>query len=86
MPEPGAPRGVEVLFQTFTPTLPSIAVALRPEQLLAQALEFLLLGSDQLVACVRRGMGRLLGHARFMADSREKYKYKFVSGVESPAK
>ena len=32
------------------------------------------------------GMRAFIGHARFMADSRQKYKYKIVISTDSPAK
>ena len=86
LPEPGAPRGIELLLQAFTPALPSIAVALRPRQVVAQAPEFFLLVPDQLVAFVVGWTRALIGHARFMADSRKKYKYEFVTSAMSPAK
>ena len=87
--EPRAPRGTEQLgealvlsFQPIPLTLPPIPLALEPIslaprlcQLVPQTREFFIGASDQLVTRIVRGMRAFISHARFMADSRQKYKY-----------
>ena len=53
--------------------------ARRPHQLLAQTRNVFLLAPDQIVAVLAGPARRLVSHTRFMADSREKYKYETVS-------
>ena len=86
LPKPRAPRGIELLSQPLVLPLQPIALTLRPRQLLVHAREFFCLMLDQLIALVIGRTGMLIDHTRFMADSRKKYKYLFVSLAVSPAK
>ena len=86
LPKAGAPRHVELLLQARILLLQSVALAFygaalarRPHQLLAQTRNVFLLAPDQLVAVLAGPARRLVSHTRFMADSREKYKYETVS-------
>ena len=83
--KPGAPRGRQLLrqalvlpFQPIALPLQPIALPLqlialvpRPHQLLAQPRDLFVVVPDLLVTIVVCGMPTLIGHARFMADSRK---------------
>ena len=86
LPKARAPRHVELLLQARILLLQSVArafygavLARRPHQLLAQTRNVFLLAPDQIVAVLAGPARRLVSHTRFMADSREKYKYETVS-------
>ena len=85
-PEPGPPCGVELLAEAFTLALPPIPVTLRARQLLAQTSDLFLLPLEQIVAFGPGRLCALIGHTRFMAASRQKYKYGIVDLAESPPK
>ena len=85
-PEPGPPCGVELLAEAFTLALPPIPVTLRARQLLAQTSDLFLLPLEQIVAFGPGRLCALIDHTRFMAASRQKYKYGIVDLAESPAK
>ena len=89
LPEPGAPRGIQLALQALVVPLQTIALTRQARHVVAQVRQCFCLLLDQLVARVLRVLRRtrpLIGHTRFMADSREKYKHIFVSSVASPAK
>ena len=84
--KPATPRHVELLLQARILLLQSVALAfhgsaltLRTHQLLAQTRDVFLLAPDQFVAVLAGPARRLVSHTRFMADSREKYKYETES-------
>lgn len=79
------PQAGVLALQPNVLALQPIAVAPRLRQLFAQAEELFLLLPDQLVAVVRRTRA-LVGHTRFMAESRKKYKSEFGKLTGSPAK
>ena len=86
LPKARAPRHVELLLQARILLLQSVALAFygavlarRPHQRLAQTRNVFLLAPDQIVAVLAGPARRLVSHTRFMADSREKYKYETVS-------
>ena len=83
---PGPPCGVELLAEAFTLALPPIPVTLRARQLLAQTSDLFLLPLEQIVAFGPGRLCALIDHTRFMAASRQKYKYGIVDLAESPAK
>ena len=85
-PEPGPPCGVELLAEAFTLALPPIPVTLRARQLLAQTSDLFLLPLEQIVAFGPGRLCALIGYTRFMAASRQKYKYEIVDLAESPPK
>ena len=76
--EARAPRRVELPLQTRILLLQSVAIPTRPSQLLAQACDFFLLACEQIVTVFAGRSPALRCHTRFMADSRQKYKYKIV--------
>ena len=98
--EARAPRGTEQLgealvlsLQPIPLTLPPIPLALEPIslvprlcQLVPQTRECFIGASDQLVTRIVRGMCTFISHPRFMADSRQKYKYNIVIKPSSLAK
>ena len=75
-PEPGQPSRVELLAEAFALALPPIPVTLRVRQLLAQTSDLFLLPLEQIVAFGPGRLCALIGHTRFMAASRQKYKCK----------
>ena len=73
--------------------LESISLVLEPIshvprlcQLVPQTRECFIGASDQLVTSIVRGMCAFISHLRFMADSRQKYKYNIVITPSSLAK
>ena len=86
LPEPRAPRRIELALQAFGVPLQPIALTLQARHVVMQTRDLFCLVLDQLVALVVGRTRSLIGHTRFMADSRQKYKYEFVSLTASPAK
>ena len=75
LPDPGAPRGIQLALQALVVPLQTIALARQARHVVAQVRQCFCLLLDQLVARVLRVLRRtrpLIGHTRFMADSREK--------------
>ena len=100
LPTPGPPRGRELPRQVLVLPVQSIAFArqpipfsrepipraLAPRQLLSQTRDRFVVVSDPLDTIGVCGTCALIGHARVMADSTQKYKYKIVSSTALPAK
>jgi len=93
LPETGPPRGRELPRQVLVLPVQSIAfarqpipfarepvpLALAPRQLLSQTRDRFVVVSDPLDTIGVCGTCALIGHARVMADSTQKYKYKIVA-------
>ena len=91
LPEPGAARGGQLLFEVvdlarqavavaFQPVdlvLQTLAVALAPRHFLAQTCDFVVQAPDQIIAGVVGKTRTLVGHARVMSHSRQKYNPNF---------
>ena len=100
LPEPGPSRSRELLLQPLVLPLQPIVLTSQPIVLTLQLLPFTCRARRDLsqpralfvvvavpfVPCVVDGMRAFIGHARFMADSRPKYKCKIVIAPSSRAK
>ena len=100
LPEPGPSRGRELLLQPFVLprqpivrtsqpivlTLHLIPFTCRARRHLPQPRDLFVVVAMPFVTVVVDGMCAFIGHARFMADSHQKYKYKIVITPSSLAK
>jgi len=82
----GPPRRREPLRETLVLALQPIALVPRPRQLLAQLRDLFVLVADPFITLVGGGTRAVIGHPRFMADSRQKYKHTIVITPASLAK